>query len=86
MLSCAFQLLISIRDANATFNFEVSDSITTSMWHSDVSYELQVWKSCSCLALLFLMIVRSLRPSLPFSCFHSPRLEGILFLLLRSLL
>lgn len=29
------------RDANSTFNFEVEDSITTTMWHSDVSYELQ---------------------------------------------
>jgi sulfonate dioxygenase len=29
------------RDANATFNFEVNDSITSTVWHSDVSYELQ---------------------------------------------
>jgi len=29
------------RDAKSTFNFEVDDSITTTMWHSDVSYELQ---------------------------------------------
>ncbi|GLB36478.1 putative taurine catabolism dioxygenase TauD, TfdA family protein [Lyophyllum shimeji] len=29
------------RDANSTFNFEVDDSITTTVWHSDVSYELQ---------------------------------------------
>ncbi|KAG6868549.1 hypothetical protein C0993_001245 [Termitomyces sp. T159_Od127] len=29
------------RDANSTFNFEVDESITTTMWHSDVSYELQ---------------------------------------------
>ncbi|KAJ6501622.1 TauD-domain-containing protein [Mycena vitilis] len=29
------------RDANSTFNFEVNDSITSTVWHSDVSYELQ---------------------------------------------
>ncbi|KAG5648242.1 hypothetical protein DXG03_006200 [Asterophora parasitica] len=29
------------RDANSTFNFEIDDSITTTVWHSDVSYELQ---------------------------------------------
>ncbi|KII93696.1 hypothetical protein PLICRDRAFT_35916 [Plicaturopsis crispa FD-325 SS-3] len=29
------------RDANSTFNFERSDSITSTLWHSDVSYELQ---------------------------------------------
>jgi len=29
------------RDANSTFNFEISDSITSTFWHSDVSYELQ---------------------------------------------
>jgi len=29
------------RDANSTFNFEISDSITSTLWHSDVSYELQ---------------------------------------------
>lgn len=29
------------RDANSTFNFEIQDSITTTVWHSDVSYELQ---------------------------------------------
>ncbi|KAH8086668.1 TauD-domain-containing protein [Cristinia sonorae] len=29
------------RDANSTFNFELNDSITTTYWHSDVSYELQ---------------------------------------------
>ncbi|KAF5377621.1 hypothetical protein D9615_005108 [Tricholomella constricta] len=29
------------RDANSTFNFEYDDSITTTFWHSDVSYELQ---------------------------------------------
>ncbi|KAG9314624.1 TauD-domain-containing protein [Chiua virens] len=29
------------KDANTTFNFEIQDSITTTVWHSDVSYELQ---------------------------------------------
>ncbi|KAJ7169451.1 alpha-ketoglutarate-dependent sulfonate dioxygenase [Mycena filopes] len=29
------------RDANSTFNFEVDDSITSTVWHTDVSYELQ---------------------------------------------
>jgi len=29
------------RDANSTFNFEISDTITSTLWHSDVSYELQ---------------------------------------------
>jgi len=29
------------RDAKSTFNFEVEDSITSTVWHSDVSYELQ---------------------------------------------
>lgn len=29
------------RDANSSFNFEISDSITSTVWHSDVSYELQ---------------------------------------------
>ncbi|TDL28759.1 TauD-domain-containing protein [Rickenella mellea] len=29
------------KDANSTFNFEVNDSVTTTLWHSDVSYELQ---------------------------------------------
>lgn len=29
------------RDANSTFNYEIDDSITTTVWHSDVSYELQ---------------------------------------------
>jgi alpha-ketoglutarate-dependent taurine dioxygenase len=29
------------RDANTTFNFEIDESITTTSWHSDVSYELQ---------------------------------------------
>ncbi|KAF8530947.1 TauD-domain-containing protein [Gautieria morchelliformis] len=29
------------RDANHTFNFEYDDTITSTLWHSDVSYELQ---------------------------------------------
>ncbi|EGO02710.1 hypothetical protein SERLA73DRAFT_102611 [Serpula lacrymans var. lacrymans S7.3] len=29
------------RDANSSFNFEINDSITSTVWHSDVSYELQ---------------------------------------------
>ncbi|TFL06360.1 hypothetical protein BDV98DRAFT_559272, partial [Pterulicium gracile] len=29
------------RDAKSTFNFEIDDSITTTVWHSGVSYELQ---------------------------------------------
>ncbi|TFK41283.1 hypothetical protein BDQ12DRAFT_600984 [Crucibulum laeve] len=29
------------RDRNSSFNFEVDDSITSTVWHSDVSYELQ---------------------------------------------
>ncbi|KAG6837862.1 hypothetical protein H0H93_013015 [Arthromyces matolae] len=29
------------RDENTTYNFEVDESITTTLWHSDVSYELQ---------------------------------------------
>ncbi|KAJ3754867.1 TauD-domain-containing protein [Lentinula raphanica] len=29
------------RDANSSFNFEIEDSITSTVWHSDVSYELQ---------------------------------------------
>ncbi|KXN92731.1 Alpha-ketoglutarate-dependent sulfonate dioxygenase, partial [Leucoagaricus sp. SymC.cos] len=29
------------RDANTTFNFEIDENITTTSWHSDVSYELQ---------------------------------------------
>ena len=31
----------SVRDANSSFNFEINDSTTTTLWHSDVSYELQ---------------------------------------------
>ena len=30
-----------LRDANSSFNFEINDSITSTVWHSDVSYELQ---------------------------------------------
>lgn len=30
-----------LRDGKQSFNFEVDDSITTTVWHSDVSYELQ---------------------------------------------
>ncbi|THH04750.1 hypothetical protein EW145_g5291 [Phellinidium pouzarii] len=29
------------RDANSSLNFEVDDSITSTVWHTDVSYELQ---------------------------------------------
>ncbi|KAL0950707.1 hypothetical protein HGRIS_007483 [Hohenbuehelia grisea] len=29
------------RDGNTSFNFEINDSITSTVWHSDVSYELQ---------------------------------------------
>jgi sulfonate dioxygenase len=29
------------RDAKSSFNFEREDSITSTVWHSDVSYELQ---------------------------------------------
>ncbi|KAI0321349.1 hypothetical protein OF83DRAFT_1099931 [Amylostereum chailletii] len=29
------------KDANKSFNFERNDSITSTLWHSDVSYELQ---------------------------------------------
>lgn len=29
------------RDENTTFNFELANSITTTRWHTDVSYELQ---------------------------------------------
>lgn len=29
------------RDAKSTFNFEIDESVTTTVWHSDVSYELQ---------------------------------------------
>ncbi|KAJ7823561.1 hypothetical protein B0H14DRAFT_3088869 [Mycena olivaceomarginata] len=35
------ELHLVYRDANSTFNFEVSDSTTSTVWHSDVSYELQ---------------------------------------------
>jgi sulfonate dioxygenase len=29
------------RDSQSTYNFEIDESITTTVWHSDVSYELQ---------------------------------------------
>jgi len=29
------------RDASTSFNFEIADSITSTFWHTDVSYELQ---------------------------------------------
>jgi sulfonate dioxygenase len=32
---------VAFRDANSSFNFEINDSLTTTLWHSDVSYELQ---------------------------------------------
>ncbi|TCD62044.1 hypothetical protein EIP91_007539 [Steccherinum ochraceum] len=35
------ELHLVYRDANTTFNYELHDSITTTLWHSDVSYELQ---------------------------------------------
>ncbi|KAF9243831.1 TauD-domain-containing protein [Melanogaster broomeanus] len=35
------QIHLVYKDANSTFNFEIEDSITTTVWHSDVSYELQ---------------------------------------------
>ncbi|THU88751.1 TauD-domain-containing protein [Dendrothele bispora CBS 962.96] len=35
------ELHLVYRDANSTFNFERSDSITSTSWHSDVSYERQ---------------------------------------------
>ncbi|KAF8139974.1 TauD-domain-containing protein [Boletus edulis] len=35
------QVHLVYKDANSTFNFEIQDSITTTLWHSDVSYELQ---------------------------------------------
>ncbi|KDQ54879.1 hypothetical protein JAAARDRAFT_37993 [Jaapia argillacea MUCL 33604] len=35
------QVHLVYRDANATYNYERDDSITTTVWHSDVSYELQ---------------------------------------------
>ncbi|CAL1696245.1 unnamed protein product [Somion occarium] len=35
------ELHLVYRDANTTFNFEVNDSLTPTVWHSDVSYELQ---------------------------------------------
>ncbi|KAK7437388.1 hypothetical protein VKT23_018633 [Stygiomarasmius scandens] len=35
------ELHLVYRDANSTFNFEIEDSITSTSWHSDVSYERQ---------------------------------------------
>ncbi|KAL0578484.1 hypothetical protein V5O48_003533 [Marasmius crinis-equi] len=35
------ELHLVYRDQNSTFNFEREESITSSLWHSDVSYELQ---------------------------------------------
>ncbi|THH29740.1 hypothetical protein EUX98_g4448 [Antrodiella citrinella] len=35
------ELHLVYRDKNSSFNFELNDSITTTYWHSDVSYELQ---------------------------------------------
>ncbi|KIY65906.1 TauD-domain-containing protein [Cylindrobasidium torrendii FP15055 ss-10] len=35
------ELHLVYKDANKTFNFEFSDSTTSTLWHSDVSYELQ---------------------------------------------
>lgn len=35
------ELHLVYKDANATFNFERDESITTTLWHTDVSYELQ---------------------------------------------
>ena len=32
---------LNIRDLNSSFNFELDESITSTLWHSDVSYELQ---------------------------------------------
>ncbi|KAG6866880.1 hypothetical protein C0991_008817 [Blastosporella zonata] len=37
-----FVTLIELsRDAKSSYNFEIDQSITTTVWHSDVSYELQ---------------------------------------------
>ncbi|KIJ68710.1 hypothetical protein HYDPIDRAFT_82029 [Hydnomerulius pinastri MD-312] len=35
------QIHLVYKDAKSTFNFEIEDSITSTVWHSDVSYELQ---------------------------------------------
>lgn len=35
------ELHLVYRDGNSTFNFHYDDSITSTVWHSDVSYELQ---------------------------------------------
>ncbi|KAA1468481.1 TauD-domain-containing protein [Dentipellis sp. KUC8613] len=35
------ELHLVYKDANTTFNYELDDSVTPTVWHSDVSYELQ---------------------------------------------
>ncbi|KAH6917447.1 hypothetical protein BKA70DRAFT_334979 [Coprinopsis sp. MPI-PUGE-AT-0042] len=35
------ELHLVYRDHKSTYNFEIDESITTTVWHSDVSYELQ---------------------------------------------
>ncbi|KAF9229622.1 alpha-ketoglutarate-dependent sulfonate dioxygenase [Gyrodon lividus] len=35
------QIHLVYKDVKSTFNFEIEDSITSTVWHSDVSYELQ---------------------------------------------
>ena len=35
------QIHLVYRDATASFNFEIDQMITSTLWHSDVSYELQ---------------------------------------------
>ncbi|KZS96166.1 TauD-domain-containing protein [Sistotremastrum niveocremeum HHB9708] len=35
------ELHLVYRDAHSTFNFELDDRITTTLWHTDVSYEVQ---------------------------------------------
>ncbi|KIK98330.1 hypothetical protein PAXRUDRAFT_31249 [Paxillus rubicundulus Ve08.2h10] len=35
------QIHLVYKDAKSTFNFEIEDSITSIVWHSDVSYELR---------------------------------------------
>jgi sulfonate dioxygenase len=51
------------RDANTTFNFELDERITTSYWHTDVSYELQP----PGLTTFFLLSQRKLCPSTAFN-------------------
>jgi len=36
-----YSLIVGFRDAKSSYNFEREDSITSTVWHSDVSYELQ---------------------------------------------